>query len=83
MPSATVFGENGAAFPWEEGAPAVHPVKGGRRVITPIRMVRIPKQVPQTCQASVIGMPHNFAFDEINHFFGDVGGVIADAFKVP
>lgn len=30
----------------------------------------------------IIGMPDDFALDQINHFFGDVGGVIADTFQM-
>ncbi len=30
----------------------------------------------------IIGMPDNFAFNQVNHFFSDVSGVIADTFQM-
>lgn len=30
----------------------------------------------------IVGMSDNLAFDQVDHFFGDVGGVIANAFQM-
>jgi hypothetical protein len=39
-------------------------------------------RVPGGWAALVVGMPHDLAFDQIDHFFGDIGGMIADAFQM-
>ena len=31
----------------------------------------------------VLGMPDDLALNEVNHFFGDIGGMISEAFQVP
>ncbi len=45
---------------------------------------RLPEggRVPGGWAALVVGMPHDLAFDQIDHFFGDIGGMIADAFQM-
>ena len=31
----------------------------------------------------VLGVPDNLTFDEVDHFFGNIGGVIGEAFQMP
>ena len=38
--------------------------------------------IPRTLDL-ILAVTHDFAFDEVDHFFGDVGGVIGDSLQVP
>ena len=31
----------------------------------------------------ILGVPDDFTFNQVNHFFGDIGGMIRQALKVP
>ena len=49
------------------------------RADTPHRDFGLP---PRTLDL-ILAVTHDFAFDEIDHLFGDVGGMIGDALQVP
>ena len=38
---------------------------------------------PRTIASLIVGMPYDLALDQVDHLFGDIGGMIADAFQMP